>query len=73
MCQEPVPESPLSDCNYGLLSLELANIRPNYEAMVRSGHLKPTDMTGTSTFFNYLQLYGIFQMAMCFNFFLFQL
>ena len=53
VCQEPVPESPLSDCNYGLLSLELANIRPNYEAMVRAGHLKPTDMTGTSTDYNY--------------------
>lgn len=35
-----------SDCMFGLLSLELVNIRPNYEAMVRAGHLKPTDTTG---------------------------
>ena len=54
MCQEPVPESPLSDCNYGLLSLELINIRPNYEAMVRAGHLKSTDLTGTGKFHAYL-------------------
>ncbi len=46
VCQEPVPETMTSDCMFGLLSLELVNIRPNYEAMVRAGHLKPTDTTG---------------------------
>nr|CAG4636886.1 EOG090X03NS [Ceriodaphnia reticulata]SVE72844.1 EOG090X03NS [Ceriodaphnia reticulata] len=46
VCQEPVLETMTSDCMFGLLSLELVNIRPNYEAMVRAGHLKPTDTTG---------------------------
>nr|SVE79398.1 EOG090X03NS [Daphnia magna] len=46
VCQEPVPETMASDCMFGLLSLELVNIRPNYEAMVRAGHLKQTDTTG---------------------------
>lgn len=46
VCQEPIPESITSDGNYGLLSLELVNIRPNYEAMVRAGHLKPTEGAG---------------------------
>lgn len=48
VCQEPVPETMASDCMFGLLSLELINIRPNYEAMVRAGHLKPTDTTGAN-------------------------
>lgn len=46
VCQEPAPESMASDCMFGLLALELVNIRPNYEAMVRAGHLKPTDLSG---------------------------
>ena len=46
VCQEPVPETMASDCMFGLLSLELVNIRPNYEAMVRAGHLKQADTTG---------------------------
>ncbi len=46
VCQEPVPETMASDCMFGLLSLELVNIRPNYEAMVRAGHLKQTDPAG---------------------------
>lgn len=29
---------------YGLQGLELTNIKPNYEAMIRGGHLKVTDM-----------------------------
>nr|CAH0108335.1 unnamed protein product [Daphnia galeata] len=49
VCQEPVPETMASDCMFGLLSLELVNIRPNYEAMVRAGHLKQTDTTGGNT------------------------
>ena len=36
-----------NDCMVGLLSLEVVNIRPNYEAMVRAGHLKPADVSGT--------------------------
>nr|CAG4634695.1 EOG090X03NS [Alona affinis] len=46
VCQEPVSDSLASDGMYGLLSLELANIRPNYEAMVRAGHLKPAEGAG---------------------------
>ena len=46
VCQEPVSDSLTSDGMYGLLSLELVNIRPNYEAMVRAGHLKPTEGAG---------------------------
>nr|SVE75031.1 EOG090X03NS [Daphnia dolichocephala] len=46
VCQEPVPETMASDCMFGLLSLELVNIRPNYEAMVRAGHLKQIDTAG---------------------------
>ncbi|XP_046657313.1 set1/Ash2 histone methyltransferase complex subunit ASH2-like [Daphnia pulicaria] len=49
VCQEPVPETMASDCMFGLLSLELINIRPNYEAMVRAGHLKQTDPAGGNT------------------------
>nr|CAG4643104.1 EOG090X03NS [Ilyocryptus agilis] len=48
VCQEPVSDSIASDGMYGLLSLEISNIRPNYEAMVRAGHLKAADLTGTS-------------------------
>lgn len=48
VCQEPAPESMASDCLFGLLALELGNIRPNYEAMVRAGHLKPTDLSGSN-------------------------
>lgn len=51
--QEPGSDANLAltsnDCMVGLLSLELINIRPNYEAMVRAGHLKPTDISGTGT------------------------
>lgn len=46
VCQEPVSESIANDGMYGLLSLELVNIRPNYEAMVRAGHLKPAEGAG---------------------------
>lgn len=42
---------------FGFLSLELANIRPNYEAMVRAGHLKPTDVTGGNGALNFTMLY----------------
>jgi hypothetical protein len=56
-----VPETMASDCMFGLLSLELVNIRPNYEAMVRAGHLKQTDTTGgnsnTSNFIVFLLLF----------------
>jgi len=52
--QEPGSDSNLAltsnDCMVGLLSLELINIRPNYEAMVRAGHLKPTDISGNGMF-----------------------
>ena len=57
VCQEPVPDSMASDCMFGLLSLELVNIRPNYEAMVRAGHLKPTDVSGgNGIMFSFLNL-----------------
>lgn len=29
---------------FGLVSLDLTNIKPNYEAMIKGGHLKVTDM-----------------------------
>nr|CAG4644671.1 EOG090X03NS [Leptodora kindtii] len=49
VCQEPTDSSvPTGDCSVGLLSLELVNIRPNYEAMVRAGHLKPTEMNSST-------------------------
>lgn len=29
---------------FGLVSLDVTNIKPNYEAMIKGGHLKVTDM-----------------------------
>nr|CAG4643833.1 EOG090X03NS [Lepidurus arcticus] len=35
---------PNADALYGLMSLDVSTIRPNYEAMIRAGHLKITDL-----------------------------
>ncbi|XP_049783196.1 set1/Ash2 histone methyltransferase complex subunit ASH2 isoform X2 [Schistocerca cancellata] len=40
-CEESSDDG--NDLLYGLLGLELTNIKPNYEAMIRGGHLKITD------------------------------
>lgn len=48
VCQEPLPDSVTGDYYVGLMSLDLTTIRPNYEAMIRSGHLKPTDANGAN-------------------------
>ena len=50
MYQESTADSAATsgDCMVGLLSLELPNIRPNYEAMVRAGHLKSADSIGVN-------------------------
>lgn len=37
-------ESPLDGQMYGLLNSDLTQIKPNYEAMIRGGSLKVTDM-----------------------------
>ncbi|GLG95479.1 Set1/Ash2 histone methyltransferase complex subunit ASH2 [Gryllus bimaculatus] len=42
LCEEAAGENTLT--LYGLLNPELTHIKPNYEAMIRGGHLKVTDM-----------------------------